>query len=463
MVDMRKIILMALIPLTFTSCVEQMEEVESTKVSGAWAIVDDDNLASTYFVFDKGYLYEYDSDNRYFAYEKTLWGAEEQPVLNGKKYRYSYVDGVIHYNNYYEDVQISLRREGDVLTFGDYRCVPIEKVSGSYYSKIILSEDNRTVFSHDDTDIEWTYDIEHPVDGFELTIKEAPQWCGGVEGVNIEDGKISFSILPTTINFKGKFVFSYTSAQDVEVEVMLGYVDVKVDQTPKYFRQQSGSGTFEYTIVNKREGAVPVVKTDVYWIEDIKDDNGRVSYSITQNVSSAARTGKIIVTYAGKTVKYTVIQAAASGYGFWIGHWTLTGENGQKQTVTFSQETQNSTYRMTGYEGLSDDIGIIVNWNNESKIWSIKEQNIGKVDIGDQRGIDLWILGGAGDGKIAPHKDDTICSCYQSSENEQTVKANSPVKTMFLATNTGNDWAFFSTQNGTDYLTFPLTMTPVSK
>ena len=40
--------------LILSSCVEQMEEVESTQFAGIWAVVDEYDMASKYYVFDKG-------------------------------------------------------------------------------------------------------------------------------------------------------------------------------------------------------------------------------------------------------------------------------------------------------------------------------------------------------------------------------------------------------------------------
>ena len=44
--------------LILSSCVEQMEEVESTQFAGIWAVVDEYDMASKYYVFDKGYFTE---------------------------------------------------------------------------------------------------------------------------------------------------------------------------------------------------------------------------------------------------------------------------------------------------------------------------------------------------------------------------------------------------------------------
>ena len=62
---MRRIIIALFnVMLVFTSCLQQMEEVESSQIAGIWAVADDCDVVSEFIVFDKGYMYVYKSEDR---------------------------------------------------------------------------------------------------------------------------------------------------------------------------------------------------------------------------------------------------------------------------------------------------------------------------------------------------------------------------------------------------------------
>ena len=53
-----------------------MDESQAPAIAGKiWAVVDTDDMASRYLVFEHGYLYEYESVNKYFVHDGILWGA----------------------------------------------------------------------------------------------------------------------------------------------------------------------------------------------------------------------------------------------------------------------------------------------------------------------------------------------------------------------------------------------------
>lgn len=134
---MKKIIMTFLIacPL-IASCVQSMDESQAPAIAGKiWAVVDTDNMASKYIIFEHGYLYEYESVNKYFVHDGILWGAADAP--NGcNKYEYSLQNGSIHYHNYYKNVRTSLTVDGNVMMLGNERCLLITETNESMYSKI---------------------------------------------------------------------------------------------------------------------------------------------------------------------------------------------------------------------------------------------------------------------------------------------------------------------------------------
>ena len=464
------------------SCVQSMEELESTAIAGAWAVVDDDDMASRFLVFDHGYLYEYNSGNEYFVHDCILWGAVGSPNNGSNKYRYSFQEGFIHYQNYYKNVHTSLTVDGNVMMLGEDRCLRISDVKDSEYSKILFSEANKLDFLGGGEEIEWEYEIENPVDGFELAVAEAPVWCGGAEGVRVEDGKISFSVQPMLEDLSGRFIFTYPSALDVEVIVNLSAPAIILAERNNTFDYDPGTYSFKYVIKNPIEGAQMEIECDEDWVTDIHDDGGTITYSITANTESGARyayihmsyceakalysltqtfaytriyltetseiltyeagvhsfdyrindplygiglqavsdvdwigdinikdgeityavdcnnsgavrSGHITLTYNDQKAEYTVTQSYSRGYAFWVGDWIFTGADGYTQKVTLSPEEPDKSFLMTGFLGISESVGIHVDWDEDKQIWKISSQKLGKLTVPSGWRGDAWLYG----------------------------------------------------------------------
>lgn len=297
------------ISLALSSCVQQMEEVETTMISGAWAKVGENNMASTFLMFDRGYLYEYKSGDEYYFHNNIVWGTPFTSVMIGNRYKYSLVDGILHYHNYYKDVYIDVIREGDTIVFGGDKYLMLNDIRQSQYSRIILSEANKTDLNHTGEDIEWHYEIENPVQGYELQVVEAPEWCGGVDGVTVSDDTISFHADSTILSTEGIFKFYYRTAHDVEVEVkQVAPVQILLEHTSINFDHYGGVSGIEYTILNASDLIKPSVTTDVKWIRVYSFDEDSFMFVVDKNPTSDDRTGIITMTYGSVSSSCTVYQ-----------------------------------------------------------------------------------------------------------------------------------------------------------
>lgn len=301
---MKKIIFLIFYIAFASSCLQQMEAPESARVSGSWAVIDENNMTTSTLTFQGGYFEEYQSYRACYVEGKTVWGVDESTFERKSRNKYSLIDGVL----YCADKSVKLVVENGVMTFGANKCLPIDDLNPSFYSEIVLSKTNKTSFLYSDREIEWHYDIENPVEGFNLVVKEAPEWCGGVKGVTVEGDKIRFTVQSTTENLSGKFVFSYLSAANVEVRVKQSAAQIALDRTSEMFDYSSATGEFAYTIPNKQEGYELEIKADVDWIVDIKNKGDKIAYSVLENNSGSERVGKITLTYAGVSADYTVTQ-----------------------------------------------------------------------------------------------------------------------------------------------------------
>lgn len=316
---MKRIVLISIfVSLTLASCVQHMEEVETAMISGAWAKVDENNMVSIFLTFDRGYLYEYKSGGEYYFHNNIVWGAPFSSVMNGNRYKYTLTDGVLHYHNYYEDVYTDVIREGDAIIFDGNKYLMLNDIRQSQYSRIILSESNKTDLDYRGEYIEWDYEIENPVQGYELQVLEAPEWCGGIEGVAVSDDKISFHADSTILRTEGKFKFSYRTAQDVEIKVkQVAPVQIFLEQTSLNFDHRGGFSGIRYTILNATDLIKPSVTTDVKWIRVYDFDEDDFMFVVDENSKSDDRTGKITLTYGNVSASCIVYQEG-SIWADWI-------------------------------------------------------------------------------------------------------------------------------------------------
>ena len=307
---MKKIVVVLLaVAMFLPACVEQMTEAEGAKVAGIWAAVNENDMTSRFFVFDNGYLYEYNSSNTYYVHDNILWVSQYLKADNAFRYRYTLLDGNLHYSDYYQDVRVSLKYDGDTMMLGDLKCVQIKEVTESYYSRIVFSETNRKQFFISDRYVEWKYEIDNPVPDMELLVSEAPEWCGGRDGVTVEDGKICFTITQDNKNLEGRFVFTYLSAKDLVVDVTHEATAVVIDRTSESLEYKAGSYSFNYDVKGRFDQEAPSVETDCDWITDIKDEGGKVMYSVLVNSANKSRVGRIKLTYHGISADCCITQS----------------------------------------------------------------------------------------------------------------------------------------------------------
>ncbi len=452
---MKKIFLILLgAALVLTSCVEQMEEIESSQIAGIWAVVDEYDMASSFYVIDKGYLVEYKSRKAYYVHDCVLYGASKAPDNCLYRSKYSVTDGILHYNDYYKDVQVYLVREGNELTIGDKRCILVKDIKKSYYSQIVFPESNKTQFLDDDKNIEWDFHISNPLYGYELEVVQVPQWCSEV---SVEEGKIHFTVEPGTETRTGKFVLSYPTADEVIIDVKRGDVDILVEDTYASFQYLYDYGRFDFTVVNPRKGVSPVAYASSEWIQSLSVKDNAIFFTVTKNDTNKARSAEIVLSYDEVVVEFEVTQASESNYGFWIGEWTLKDSHGLEQKVRISENVSESSYRMTGYGDLSDEFTAVLLWNVDNHQWVLKNQIIGSTDLEDGSVSEVWMYGGSKSGFKVPEKNARICYCEKSTGKAHKLHTyDGTVDFISLAKVSNGEW---TDQSSTDFPKFPLTIT----
>ena len=301
---MKKISILFSLVLLASSCVKQMEEPESAKIAGMWAVVEDNDLTNKYIKFEHGVIDVYESDHvTYYVADKSIWGCRKARFNHLSSNRYSLVDGTLHYDSSHQKMRV----DGETMILGDRKCRLVENFCPEYYSTINVSNPSLS-FAFNGGDVEWYYSITKPVKGMVLKVS-APEWMGNIR---VTDDKVRFTVSRTTASRTGTVVLSYPSAADKKITVTQKGGDINLDKTSVTLDYAASSSSFGYTIHNPQSGYTLVAKADSDWIIDLKDSGSSISFSVKENNSGASRTGKITVTYGDVSKELTITQSYAA-------------------------------------------------------------------------------------------------------------------------------------------------------
>ena len=354
---MKKISILFSLVLLASSCVKQMEEPESAKIAGMWAVVDDNDFTTKYIEFEHGNIKEYVSGSeKYYIADKSVWGCPEAGFKQLSSNRYSLVDGTLHYGSSHQKMRV----DGETMTLGDMKCRLVENFCPEYYSTINVSNLTQS-FTFYGGGVEWSYKITNPVEGFTLKVK-APDW---ISGLKVTADKISFTVAETTTTRTGVITLSYPSAEDLKISVTQRAAEINLSKTSVTLGYAASSSSFTYSIPDQQAGYTLKVEASHVWITDVRDNGSSISFSVKENNSGSSRTGKITVIYAGVSTVFTVIQTySATSLAFTPtsgSHDYTSGTYTFKYTVSNPREGQKATVSTSDswITGVTDNNGTV--------------------------------------------------------------------------------------------------------
>ena len=354
---MKKISILFSLVLLASSCVKQMEEPESAKIAGMWAVVDDNDFTTKYIEFEHGNIKEYVSGSeKYYIADKSVWGCPEAGFKQLSSNRYSLVDGTLHYGSSHQKMRV----DGETMTLADMKCRLVENFCPEYYSTINVSNLTQS-FAFNGGGEEWSYNITQPVEGFVLKAK-GPDW---VIGLRVTADKISFTVPETTTTRTGIITLSYPSAEDLKISVTQRAAEINLDKASVTLGYTASSSSFTYSIPNQQAGYTLKVEASHDWITDVKNNDSSISFSVKENNSGSSRTGKITITYGGISKEFVVTQTySATSIAFTPtsgSHDYTSGTYTFKYTISNPREGQEASVSTsdTWITGVSDSNGTV--------------------------------------------------------------------------------------------------------
>ena len=354
---MKKISILFSLVLLASSCVKQMEEPESAKIAGMWAVVDDNDFTTKYIEFEHGNIKEYVSGSeKHYVADKSVWNCPEAGFKQLSSNRYSLVDGTLHYGSSHQKVRV----DGETMTLGDMKCRLVENFCLEYYSTINVFNLTQS-FAFNGGGVEWSYNITQPVEGFVLKAK-GPDW---VSGLRVTADKISFTVPETTTTRTGIITLSYPSAEDLKISVTQRAAEINLNNTSVTLGYAASSSSFTYSIPDPQDGYTLKVEASHDWITDVKDNGSSISFSVKENNSGSSRTGKITLTYGGISKEFTVTQTySATSIAFTPtsgSHDYTSGTYTFKFTISNPREGQKAAVSTsdTWITGVTDSNGTV--------------------------------------------------------------------------------------------------------
>ena len=381
---MKKILVLFSIVLLASSCIKQMEEPESAKIAGIWAVVDSDDFTSTYYEFEHGQVKKYVSwTETFYVSDQTIWGYLDNYVKNVSTERYSLIDGTLYFgsNNW------NVRVDGETMTLGDNKCRLVENFRSEYYSTINLP-DPLVSFAFNGGNVEWSYTINNPVESFALKVN-TPDW---VKNVRVLEDKICFTVSETSATRTGDITISYPSAEDVSLNITQNAAEINLEKASVTLDYTASSSSFTYSIPNPQPGYALSVETDADWIINVKDNGSSISFSVAENNSGSSRTGNITLVYGGVSKVFTVTQTySASSISLTPtsgSHDYTGGTYTFKYTISNPREGQKATFTSSDswITSVTDDNGTVSYKVSRNTTGSSRSGKI-TVKYGDQSNV----------------------------------------------------------------------------
>lgn len=163
---------------------------------------------------------------------------------------------------------------------------------------------------------EISYHIINPTEGITLEATSIEAW---INDIAVTEERVTFNVERNNSEQRiGIITLSYAGAEDISIAVQQNEVlasgDVRLTITSArktIFEATGGSGTVEYMLECDEEGAMPDVETDVEWITIDEVDATTVNYTVNRSLVEERRTGRITLSFAGKSAEAIVEQTAA--------------------------------------------------------------------------------------------------------------------------------------------------------
>lgn len=199
-------------------------------------------------------------------------------------------------------------RSGKItLTYGSVKAEHV--VTQTCEAAVISLTNSTTTVTYSGGQKQFTYTIKNPREGMSVTASSLENW---ITGVTVAEGKVTYTV---AVNNSGASRTGYvnlkygTATAKYKVTQSYSAPSLSLSKTSTSATFAGGSFSFTYTISNPRTEYKVALSCDQTWVTSLKDSNGTVSFSISQNSTGASRTAVVTLTYGTVTKTHTITQA----------------------------------------------------------------------------------------------------------------------------------------------------------
>ena len=156
---------------------------------------------------------------------------------------------------------------------------------------------------------QFSYSIKNPREGQSVTASSSVNW---ITGVTVANGKVTYNV---AVNNSGSSRTGYvnlkygTATAQFKVTQTYAAPSISLSKTSTSSTYTGGSYSFTYTVSNPRTEYKVSLSCDQTWVTSLKDSNGTISFSVSQNNTGLSRTAVITLTYGTVSKTHTVTQA----------------------------------------------------------------------------------------------------------------------------------------------------------
>lgn len=183
------------------------------------------------------------------------------------------------------------------------------------------------------------YTISQPVEGVALEVTTTNDWISNIA----VDATITFTVEPNTeVEQRLGFINIVYGAEEYTVGVQQvgksggdSSVTIFVKERKVEIEAKGGAREIGYTLSGAEEGAIPEIKANAEWIEELSIDAEKLSFVVAKNLSTEQRKATITLSLDGASAQTIITQKGASNEVMLTASATVVRVG---ESVTFSVE-----------------------------------------------------------------------------------------------------------------------------
>ena len=292
---------------------ETSDDAQVAAPSGFYALDDGTGLSNRYLSFSKGKFYDYQLKKGLDAVvlaEGKLWHCAVSDFESAYAGDYEIADGILTCSGMPYG---AVKMEKSALYLDEVKFSSFSGMQADWYTVISLEGGLEQKFTYRKQSVSIPITLEKSVSG---SIPSALTKVSWISSLAVKDGLLTFALEENNTKSarNGTVKISCPGADAVTLSLKQTYAtsSVSLEKESQEVDYAGGEFSFAVTVKNPREDTKVTAKSSDTWISNIRIEGETLTYTVAENNSVKARTGKITVKYGTyDSVNFTVFQSAS--------------------------------------------------------------------------------------------------------------------------------------------------------